>query len=253
MKTPEEVIRACFAAYISKDRSAIESLIAEDFTFTSPLDDHIDRVRYFERCWPNSEHIEGIRIENLFVQGDKAFVQYELKPKGKPSFRNAEFFTVRGGRVTEIIVYFGADTRSSASEGEIRSVIDAWAEAIRNKDVQRVTRHFTPHCVRFDLAPPLQSNQLLRDELESWFATFRGNIGYEIRNQTISTSGDLACCHGLHHMTGIKVDGEKVDIWIRETLCLRQIDTHWRITHLHESVPFYMDGSFKAAVDLKPQ
>ena len=87
---------ACFAAYISKDRSAIESLIAEDFTFTSPLDDHIDRVRYFERCWPNSEHIEDIRIENPFVQGDNAFVQYELKPKGEPSFRNAEFFPVRG-------------------------------------------------------------------------------------------------------------------------------------------------------------
>jgi ketosteroid isomerase-like protein len=47
-------------------------------------------------------------------------------------------------------------------------------------------------------------------------------------------------------------DGEKVDMWLRETLCFRKIDGKWKITHEHESVPFYMDGSFKAAVDLKP-
>lgn len=28
--------------------------------------------------------------------------------------------------------------------------------------------------------------------------------------------------------------------------------TNWRIVHQHESTPFYMDGSFTAAVDLTP-
>jgi ketosteroid isomerase-like protein len=26
----------------------------------------------------------------------------------------------------------------------------------------------------------------------------------------------------------------------------------WKIAHEHTSVPFYMDGSFRAAIDLKP-
>jgi PhnB protein len=26
----------------------------------------------------------------------------------------------------------------------------------------------------------------------------------------------------------------------------------WKIAHLHQSVPMYMDGSLRAAVDLKP-
>jgi hypothetical protein len=34
--------------------------------------------------------------------------------------------------------------------------------------------------------------------------------------------------------------------------CFRKIDEEWKIVHEHESVLFYMDGSFKAAVDLKP-
>jgi hypothetical protein len=47
-------------------------------------------------------------------------------------------------------------------------------------------------------------------------------------------------------------EGMKVDLWFRETLGFRKIDGKWTITHEHSSVPFYMDGSFKAAVDLKP-
>ena len=38
----------------------------------------------------------------------------------------------------------------------------------------------------------------------------------------------------------------------RQTTCLKKIDGAWKITHDHTSVPFYMDGSYKAAVDLKP-
>jgi PhnB protein len=40
---------------------------------------------------------------------------------------------------------------------------------------------------------------------------------------------------------------------VRETLGLRKIDGIWKIAHQHHSVPFYMDGSNRAAVDLKPE
>jgi hypothetical protein len=50
--------RVAYEAYVAKDRTAIESLIAPDFHFTSPLDNRIDRATYFARCWPNSETLE---------------------------------------------------------------------------------------------------------------------------------------------------------------------------------------------------
>jgi PhnB protein len=53
-------------------------------------------------------------------------------------------------------------------------------------------------------------------------------------------------------MTGTKTDGQKVDLWFRQTLCFRKINGTWAIVHEHESVPFCMDGSFRAAIDLKP-
>jgi ketosteroid isomerase-like protein len=42
------------------------------------------------------------------------------------------------------------------------------------------------------------------------------------------------------------------ELWFRSTVCFRQQDGDWRITHVHDSTPFYMDGSMSAALDLKP-
>lgn len=253
MKTSEEIVRACFAAYETKDRDAIEALIADDFTFTSPLDDNINRATYFERCWPNSGHIKSFNIERLFVQGDEVCVQYEVQPTDKPPFRNTEIFKVRDEQVTRVEVYFGAETHEAASQGEIRAVIETRNEAIRQKDVARALTVFAEEPVCFSLAPPLQATGSLNEGLAEWFATFRGNIGCETRGLTIHVAAGLACAHCLNRYTGEKVDGEKVDIWFRETLVLRQREGRWRLVHDHESVPFYMDGSLRAAVDLKPE
>lgn len=57
-----DIIRRCFAAYQSKDRKALADLFAEDFTFTSPYDDAIDKATYFERCWPASHRQVARRV-----------------------------------------------------------------------------------------------------------------------------------------------------------------------------------------------
>jgi hypothetical protein len=40
------IVRKCFAAYL-KNRAALEDLLSEDFVFSSPYDDRIDRKTYF--------------------------------------------------------------------------------------------------------------------------------------------------------------------------------------------------------------
>jgi ketosteroid isomerase-like protein len=49
-----------------------------------------------------------------------------------------------------------------------------------------------------------------------------------------------------------QIDGEEVELWFRVTACFRRDEGQWRITHMHNSVPFAMDGSAKALIDLKP-
>lgn len=41
--TNTNVVRACFGGYLTQHRDAPETLITDDFVFTSPQDDHIGR------------------------------------------------------------------------------------------------------------------------------------------------------------------------------------------------------------------
>jgi ketosteroid isomerase-like protein len=110
-KSPSDLVRQAFSAYLKKDRAAIEEVIADDFTFTSPYDDHIDRTTYFERCWPNSDKMRELREVKLFEQGDEVFVLYEARFDGSGVVRNTEFFRTAGGKITAVEVYFGSPTK----------------------------------------------------------------------------------------------------------------------------------------------
>jgi len=88
--------------------------------------------------------------------------------------------------------------------------------------------------------------------MEDWFATWRGPIGFEIIDLRVTASDEVAFCYALIRLTGSRSDGSMSDVWFRNTLGLRKISDAWKIVHGHESVPMYMDGSLRAAIDLKP-
>jgi ketosteroid isomerase-like protein len=114
---PAEIARASYRAYADKDRAAIEGLIADDFHFTSPLDNRIDRATYFARCWPNSTMIAAFELIHVVPDGDRVFATYEARNTGGKRFRNSEILTIRGGKIVEVEVYFGRDIPHEAPEG----------------------------------------------------------------------------------------------------------------------------------------
>jgi ketosteroid isomerase-like protein len=109
-----DAIRAIFDAYMANDRQSVENALADDFRFTSPYDDSIDKPTYFARCWRNTDWIERHQLEKVFVEGDEAFVTYKCVAKGGKSFRNTEFFAFEGDKVSRIDVYFGATYQDGA-------------------------------------------------------------------------------------------------------------------------------------------
>ena len=109
-----DTIRAIFAAYLANDRKRVEDALSDDFRFTSPFDDSIDKPTYFERCWKNADWIERHELEKIFIEGDEAFATYRCIAKDGRSFRNTEFFKFVGDRIGEINVYFGATYRDGA-------------------------------------------------------------------------------------------------------------------------------------------
>jgi ketosteroid isomerase-like protein len=104
-----QLARDSYGAYESGDRSVLEQLLSEDFTFYSPPDPGIDRATYFERCWPNSKLIESFAFKRLVECGDEVIVTYESRKTDGNRFRNTEVLTFDGDKICRAEVYFGWD------------------------------------------------------------------------------------------------------------------------------------------------
>jgi ketosteroid isomerase-like protein len=140
-------------------------------------------------------------------------------------------------------------------EARIRQLLADYGRAIAAKDAEAVHAHYADDLVCYDLAPPLSlegERALDPKDLQTWLDAWRGPLQTEGSDLRIAIGGDIAFAHGLRRITGTRKSGEKVDVWFRATCGLRRVLGEWKIVHVHNSVPFYMDGSKQAATDLVP-
>jgi ketosteroid isomerase-like protein len=106
--THADLVRALFAAYRAQDRPTAERLLADDFRFTSPQDDRIDRATYLERCFPTADRFASQDLEHVVEAGPgDVLVVYRYALRAGERYRNAELITVRAGQVAEVQVFFG--------------------------------------------------------------------------------------------------------------------------------------------------
>jgi ketosteroid isomerase-like protein len=140
-------------------------------------------------------------------------------------------------------------------EGQIRALLQTRLAALRAKDASQFVAAFDSSIVKFDFAPPLrEAGPGVRDPagLQWWLNTWDGELTVELAELSIAVGGDVAFCHFLEHIQGTRSGGEAQNTWTRSTLGLKKIDNAWKVTHEHNSAPFYMDGSGSAALDLQP-
>jgi ketosteroid isomerase-like protein len=114
---------------------------------------------------------------------------------------------------------------------------------------------YADEVVVYNLAPPLRQPDEARDTgpVEHWLSTFHGPMDMELRDLAITVGGDVAFCTTLSCLTATpQGEQESFTLWHRTTLGLQKINGTWKITHEHESVPFEMDGSMQASLNLEP-
>jgi ketosteroid isomerase-like protein len=102
-----KAVKAYYTAFEKKDWNLMQGILADEFTFTSPLDDHISLQAFKERCWPNAYKIKRCELEKITVDGNSAFVIYNgLTTEGK-LFRNSDYFKLKDGKITAYECFFG--------------------------------------------------------------------------------------------------------------------------------------------------
>jgi len=120
--TNEELVRKWYAAWEKRDWGPVDSLLADDFTFTSPNgDDHISKSTFKTRCWETQiDFIKHFDLERIITGADDAFVKSLCHTKNGKSFRNVEYLRIKNGKLESIECYFGEQSSfpSAASSGQ---------------------------------------------------------------------------------------------------------------------------------------
>jgi len=110
--TNEVIIRKWYAAWENKDLSTFDTLLADNFTFTSAAgDDHISKSTFKAQCWDTQvDFIGHFDLERIINGAEDAFVKYLCHTKNGKSFRNVEYLRIKNGKLQSIECYFGAQS-----------------------------------------------------------------------------------------------------------------------------------------------
>jgi ketosteroid isomerase-like protein len=120
--TNEELVRKWYAAWEQKDWGPVDSLLADNFTFTSAAgDDHISKSAFKAQCWQTQiNFIKKFDLERIATGAEDAFVKYLCHTTNGKSFQNVEYLRIKNGKVQSIECYFGEQSSfpSAVSTGQ---------------------------------------------------------------------------------------------------------------------------------------
>ena len=117
----QEVVQKYYAAWETKDWHPVDIMLANDFTFSSPLDDHISKSDFKTGCWDTQiAYIERFDLKQVIGTDNEAFVMYVCHTTNGKTFQNVEYFQLGKDKVTAVECYFGgkASFPSAVSTGK---------------------------------------------------------------------------------------------------------------------------------------
>jgi uncharacterized protein (TIGR02246 family) len=132
-----------------------------------------------------------------------------------------------------------ASNNQTTDEVRIRQLMEAWAKAVRARDIDGILENHAPDIVLFDVPLPVQSRGIdaYRKSWEQFFPWFGDSGVFELQELNITAGEDVAFCHGLIHCGATETGRAKVDLVVRLTVCCRKVNGKWVVVHEHHSEP----------------
>lgn len=139
------------------------------------------------------------------------------------------------------------------SETQIRSLIDAWRQAVMAKDIERIVSYYADDITAFDAVGALQfkGKQAYRDHWQACMEFCPGPGIFDFEQLQIVAADDIAFAHWLAHCGGTDEQGQTKACWMRVSAGYQRIDGQWRVRHEHWSAPFDMQSG-STQFDLQP-
>jgi ketosteroid isomerase-like protein len=131
--------------------------------------------------------------------------------------------------------------QDKTAERQIRTIVEAWADAVRRHDLSAILAHHDKDIVMFDVPPPLQSRGMdeYRKTWDLFFRYHKPQQAFDIEELAITAGEDVAFAVAIMRCGSGTSSGppEHGGFPFRLTIGLRNIEGNWLITHEHHSVP----------------
>lgn len=125
------------------------------------------------------------------------------------------------------------------NESKIRTVIENWAKAVRQNDLEGILANHTADIVMYDVPPPFKSVGLVAYK-KTWTTFFdweKGSGVFDIADLEIVSGHDVAFGFATMQCQGFSESGKAEPLQFRLTIGLVKIDDNWLIRHEHHSIP----------------
>ena len=136
----------------------------------------------------------------------------------------------------------------STDTGQIRTLIERWADAVHRGDMAAVLADHAEDIVMFDVPPPQQGVRGIDAYRESWpgfFAWQAAGASFELLSLDVTAGDDVAFAYALLRCG---TADEDPDVRLRITFGLRKDDGRWVVAHEHHSFPDRSDPADADAV-----
>jgi ketosteroid isomerase-like protein len=103
---PGTVARECLAAWTGGDVESVRGMIHDDVTFDGPLGHTEGADEYMEGLRGMARMVKGADQHRVAVDGEDAFIVYDLLTDAAPPIPTVGWYQVRDGRIASLRVYF---------------------------------------------------------------------------------------------------------------------------------------------------
>jgi hypothetical protein len=103
----EKAVKAYYTGFETHNWSMVASHLADGFTFTTQMNDHISTKDFKETCWPTNKFMKKATLLEIVPSGDKLMVLVEMNTTDNKVVRNVDLYTFADGKIKTIEVFFG--------------------------------------------------------------------------------------------------------------------------------------------------
>jgi len=124
------------------------------------------------------------------------------------------------------------------NQTQIRMLVENWAAAVRNRDIDTILAHHAADIVMYDVPFPFESVgiEAYRKTWDLFFKYTKPGV-FDIEELTIQAGQEIAFCYAKMKCADKSNSTEFLELPFRLTIGLKKVDDRWVIMHEHHSIP----------------